>query len=150
MKFLNSGTISRTLADASETVACGETLGRAAAPGGVIALIGNLGAGKTTLTQGIMAGLGYREEVTSPTFSLVQEYHGGRLDVFHFDFYRMENEHELIELGWDDFLERGGLVIVEWPALFPQLLPPNTQWLELAHGNSGHGRTIRTIQAPQA
>ena len=112
-------------------------LGGLAEAGEVIALLGDLGAGKTTLTQGIVRGLGYEQEVTSPTFSLVQEYRGGRLEVFHFDFYRVEEEHELLDLGWDDYLERGGLVIVEWPSLFPELLPTGTKWIRLSHRENG-------------
>ncbi|MDB4508386.1 tRNA (adenosine(37)-N6)-threonylcarbamoyltransferase complex ATPase subunit type 1 TsaE [Akkermansiaceae bacterium] len=135
------------LVNASATLAFGEQLGREAIAGQVIALVGDLGVGKTTLTQGVMRGLGYTGEVTSPTFSLVQEYKGERLEVFHFDFYRVEYEHELIELGWDDFVERGGLVIVEWPGLFPQLLPLETRWLELIHSEDGKSRELREIDA---
>ena len=126
-----------SLPDAAATLAFGRSLGESARAGEVIALVGDLGAGKTTLTQGIMAGLGYQEEVTSPTFSLVQEYLGGRLEVFHFDFYRVEDEHELLDLGWDDYLDREGLVIVEWPALHPDLLPKKTRWLKLSHQEEG-------------
>ena len=147
--FTSSGAPPRHLVDAEETFSCGKELGQAAQAGEVIALVGNLGAGKTTLTQGIMAGLGYQEAVTSPTFSLIQEYHGGRLEVYHFDFYRVEHEHELIELGWDDFIERGGLVIVEWPALYPHLLPKETKWLEISHLEQGQGRTIQVVEAPE-
>ncbi len=125
------------LPDAAATLGLGREIGRVAEAGEVIALVGDLGAGKTTLTQGIVEGLGYREEITSPTFTLVQEYAGGRLEVFHFDFYRVEQEHELLELGWDDYLERGGLVIVEWPDLHPELLPKETFWLELSHREGG-------------
>lgn len=125
------------LANAMETLALGRELGEEAGPGLVIALVGDLGAGKTTLAQGIVAGLGYSGEVTSPTFSLVQEYPGGRLPVFHFDFYRVEDEHELLDLGWDDYLERGGVAIVEWPALFPDLLPEGTRWIRLSHRADG-------------
>ncbi len=129
--------MSISLPDAAATLAFGRSVGESVEAGEVIALVGNLGAGKTTLTQGIMQGLGYEQEVTSPTFSLVQEYLGGRLDVFHFDFYRVEEEHELIDLGWDDYLDRPGLVIVEWPALHPDLLPKNTRWLKLSHQEEG-------------
>ena len=125
------------LVDAMATLAFGRDLGRAAKAGEVIALVGDLGAGKTTLTQGVMQGLGYHEEVTSPTFSLVQEYRGGRLDVFHFDFYRVEDEYELLDLGWDDYLDREGLMIVEWPTLHPDLFPKNTRWLKLSHHEGG-------------
>jgi tRNA threonylcarbamoyladenosine biosynthesis protein TsaE len=125
------------LSNAEETLALGRELGEAAGSGEVIALLGDLGAGKTTLTQGIVRALGYEQEVTSPTFSLVQEYRGGRLEIFHFDFYRVEEEHELLDLGWDDYLERGGVVIVEWPSLFPDLLPPGTKWIRLSHREEG-------------
>ena len=111
------------LPDAAATVALGREIGLVAKAGDVIALVGDLGAGKTTLTQGIVEGLGYEQEVTSPTFSLVQEYLGGRLEIFHFDFYRVEEEHELLDLGWDDYLDRQGVVIVEWPNLHSDLLP---------------------------
>lgn len=131
------------LPDAAATTALGREIGRAARAGEVIALVGDLGAGKTTLTQGIVEGLGYEEAVTSPTFSLVQEYLGGRLEVFHFDFYRVEDEHELLDLGWDDYLDREGVVIVEWPTLHPDLLPKGTRWLELSH--IGEGRIINAI-----
>ncbi|MGC6465663.1 MAG: tRNA (adenosine(37)-N6)-threonylcarbamoyltransferase complex ATPase subunit type 1 TsaE [Akkermansiaceae bacterium] len=125
------------LSSADETLGLGRSMGEVARAGDVIALLGDLGAGKTTLTQGIVRGLGYDQEVTSPTFSLVQEYLGGRLPVFHFDFYRVEDEHELLDLGWDDYLERDGLVIVEWPSLFPELLPEGTKWIRLSHREDG-------------
>jgi tRNA threonylcarbamoyladenosine biosynthesis protein TsaE len=137
MSLSMSQTFPVLLANAAATLALGRELGTAAKAGEVIALIGDLGAGKTTLTQGIVEGLGYREEVTSPTFSLVQEYLGGRLEVFHFDFYRVEDAHELLDLGWDDYLDREGLVIVEWPTLHPDLLPKNTRWLKLSHEEGG-------------
>ena len=107
-----------------------EEMGRAAAaqvrPGDVIALIGGLGAGKTHWTKGLVAGLGSAAEVTSPTFGLVHEYPGGRLPVFHLDFYRLENAGELIALGWDEYLEADGVIIAEWGDKFPDLLPAGT------------------------
>ena len=109
----------------------GIALSKNLTPNSVIALDGDLGAGKTTLTQGIMKGLDYTGEVTSPTFSLVQEYHGGRLPTYHFDFYRIESPQELDHLGWDDYLERDALVIVEWASLYPDFLPPHTLSLHL-------------------
>jgi len=134
------------LSSAEDTLRLGRELGQAAQEGDVIALLGDLGAGKTTLTQGILSGLGYLKEVTSPTFSLVQEYLGGRLPAFHFDFYRVETEHELLDLGWDDYLERNGIVIVEWPSLFPQLLPEQTKWIELSHCPGGR---LAQLSGPQ-
>lgn len=125
------------LVDVEATLALGRDLGRLAKAGDVIALSGDLGTGKTTLTQGLVQGLGDQGDITSPTFSIVQEYLGGRLAVFHFDFYRVEREHELLDLGWDDYLDREGLVVVEWPTLHPNLLPKNTRWLKLSHHQGG-------------
>lgn len=127
------------LSDLAATHAAGAALAAELAPGAVIALMGDLGAGKTSLVQGLVQALG-GGEVTSPTFSLVQEYRGVDLEVFHFDFYRVEHEHELIELGWDDYLERGGIVVVEWPTLFPEILPRETRWLKMSH--EGGGRVL--------
>ncbi len=121
-------------------------LGRAAAvgvrPGMVIALIGGLGAGKTHWTKGFVAGLGSAAEVTSPTFGLVHEYPGGRLPVFHLDFYRLENADELIAIGWDEYLEADGVVIAEWGDRFPEVLPPETIRLVFSIEEDG-SRTVR-------
>ena len=104
-----------------------EALGRdaavAARPGMVIALVGGLGAGKTHWTKGFVAGLGSPAEVTSPTFGLVHEYPGGRFPVVHMDFYRMQSGHELLALGWDEYLDSGAVVVAEWADRFPALLP---------------------------
>jgi tRNA threonylcarbamoyladenosine biosynthesis protein TsaE len=99
--------------------------------GAVVALDGDLGAGKTHFVQGMVRGLGSEDLVSSPTFTLVQEYHGGHLPVFHFDFYRLEAASELLQLGWDEYLEDHGICVVEWASRFPALLPPHTQWLQL-------------------
>jgi len=99
--------------------------------GSVLALRGGLGAGKTHFTKGLAAGLGCQGEVTSPTFSLAHEYTGGHLPLFHFDFYRMESEDEVVRIGWDDYLDAEGVVVVEWPDKFPDLLPINTVWLKI-------------------
>ncbi len=121
-------------------------LGRAAAaetrPGSVIALIGGLGAGKTHWAKGFVAGLGSAAEVTSPTFGLVHEYPGGRLPIFHLDFYRLNNADELIALGWDEYLEAGGVVIAEWGDRFPEILPSETQRIVFSIETDG-SRTLR-------
>ena len=90
-----------------------------------------------------MAGLGCAAEVTSPTFTLVHEYRGGRLPVFHFDFYRIDAAEEILAVGWDDYLDEGGVIIAEWADKFPDLLPAHTAWwrLDLAPGG---GRTLET------
>ena len=111
-------------------------LGRNAAAGAkagtVFALVGDLGAGKTHWTKGLAAGLGSATVVTSPTFSLVHEYPGARLPLFHFDFYRLESAGELIDLGWDEYLEAGGVIVTEWADKFPELLPSSAHWLRFS------------------
>jgi tRNA threonylcarbamoyladenosine biosynthesis protein TsaE len=99
--------------------------------GTVIALCGNLGAGKTQMTKGIVRGLGSSADVTSPTFTLVHEYTDGRLPVFHFDFYRMESAGEVLSLGWDEYLDEKAVVIVEWADRFANLMPPHTRWIRI-------------------
>ena len=120
----------------------GRTASAAAGAGTVIALVGGLGAGKTHWTKGFVAGMGSTAAVTSPTFGLVHEYSGGRLPLFHFDFYRLESAAELIALGWDEYLEQGGVIIAEWGDQFPELLPPDTIWLHFTTETDG-SRSIR-------
>ena len=96
-----------------------------------MALCGQLGAGKTHVVKGLLDGLGSTEDVTSPTFSLVHEYQRARLPVFHFDFYRMTSKAELLNIGWDEYLDEPGVVVVEWADMFPSLLPAHTQWFQL-------------------
>lgn len=123
-----------------------ENLGRVAAgmvgAGSVIALVGGLGAGKTHWTKGFVAGIGSMAEVTSPTFGLVHEYPGGRLPVFHLDFYRLDSAEELIALGWDELLEQDGAIIAEWGDKFPEVMPPETIWLHFTVAPDG-SRTVR-------
>ena len=107
----------------AETVREGEKLGRSLSQGDVVALHGNLGAGKTAFVRGLAAGLGIRISVSSPTFTIVNEYPGG-VPLFHFDMYRLENENELFDIGWDDYLERGGVCAVEWSEKVPGAFSP--------------------------
>ena len=97
-----------------ETEALGEALAKCLTPGTVIAYRGDLGAGKTAFTRGLARGLGVREIVTSPTYTIVNEYLGGRMPLFHFDMYRLGSSDELFDIGWEDYLERGGVCAVEW------------------------------------
>jgi len=132
-------------ADATRSVAMGiaDTL----RGGEVIALVGQLGAGKTEFVKGLAAGLGYEGAVTSPTFSLVHEYAGGRLMLLHFDLYRLESEMALLALGWDEYLEENEAVtVVEWADRFPRMLPAHSRWFRLEHLESG-GRYLRSIPA---
>ncbi len=97
-----------------ETEAVGEALGLRLHGGEVIAYLGDLGAGKTAFTRGLARGLGISMRVTSPTYTIVNEYLGGRLPLFHFDMYRLGSSDELFDIGWEDYLLRGGVCAVEW------------------------------------
>ena len=97
-----------------ETEALGVRLAEALAPGAVIAFTGGLGAGKTAFPRGLARGLGIADRVASPTFTIVNEYEGGRLPLFHFDMYRLGSSDELFDIGWEDYLARGGVCAVEW------------------------------------
>ena len=98
----------------AETESIGAALGKIIKPGTVIAYRGDLGAGKTAFTRGLARGLGASEMVTSPTYTIVNEYLSGRLPLFHFDMYRLRSADDLWDIGWDDYLERGGVCAVEW------------------------------------
>ena len=97
-----------------ETERVGAALGKILNPGTVLAYRGDLGAGKTAFTRGLARGLGYAEPVTSPTYTIVNEYLGGRLPLFHFDMYRLASSDDLWDIGWEDYLDRNGIAAVEW------------------------------------
>lgn len=97
-----------------ETEAVGEKLGSALRGGEIVAFSGGLGAGKTAFTRGLARGLGISARVTSPTYTIVNEYLGGRLPLFHFDMYRLHSSDDLFDIGWEDYLARGGVCAVEW------------------------------------
>lgn len=103
-----------TTTSPSETEALGAALGRIVPPGTVIAYQGDLGAGKTAFTRGLARGLGCGDMVTSPTYTIVNEYLSGRLPLFHFDMYRLGSSQELWDIGWEDYLDRNGVCAVEW------------------------------------
>ena len=98
----------------AETERIGEALGKEISPGTVLAYRGDLGAGKTAFTRGLARGLGCTEPVTSPTYTSVNEYLSGRIPLFHFDMYRLRSSDDLWDIGWEDYLERGGVCSVEW------------------------------------
>ena len=114
-------------------VAWGAQLGRDLSAPAVIALSGELGAGKTALAQAICSGLGVLDPVTSPTFALVHQYRGGRAVVFHLDLYRINSETELDNLAWDELLDSNAVVLVEWPERAGNTLPPSTFRISLGH-----------------
>ena len=103
-----------TTRSADETQALGQKLASRLAPGDVIAYFGDLGAGKTAFTRGLAQGLGITDPVTSPTYTIVNEYISGRIPLFHFDMYRLSSSDELFDIGWEDYLSRGGVCAVEW------------------------------------
>ena len=105
-----------------ETEKLGEKLAKQLKPGTVLAYRGDLGAGKTAFTRGLARGLGYTEPVTSPTYTIVNEYLGGRLPLFHFDMYRLASDDDLWDIGWEDYLERGGVCAVEWSENVPEAM----------------------------
>ena len=106
-----------------ETFELGESLAREAKPGQVFTLIGDLGVGKTVFTQGIASGLGIAEPICSPTFTIVQEYHSGRLPFYHFDVYRIGDVEEMDEVGFEDYVYGDGVTMIEWANLIEEILP---------------------------
>jgi len=118
-----------------DTFALGEEFARACRPGDIFALCGDLGAGKTHFVKGLAAGLGCDPDaVTSPTFTLIHEYAGGRLPLFHFDFYRLESEDEALRIGFDDYLAGDGVLAIEWANKYSALLPTGTRWFHFKAG----------------
>ena len=112
-----------------DTFLLGQSLAAELRPGDVLALEGDLGAGKTQFTKGLAAGLGVETDVTSPTFTLVHEYPGGRLPLFHIDLYRLEEEREVLGIGLDDYLDGDGVTVIEWADKFAALMPRGVRWV---------------------
>jgi tRNA threonylcarbamoyladenosine biosynthesis protein TsaE len=113
------------------TQAFGESWAKDLTGGEIFALHGVLGAGKTQLVKGLARGLGYTGDVTSPTFTIVHEYRGGRLPVYHLDLYRLKNETDGIDIGIEEYLPSDGVTVIEWPDRLASILPPNVQHWEL-------------------
>jgi tRNA threonylcarbamoyladenosine biosynthesis protein TsaE len=109
--------------------------------GTVVSLIGDLGAGKTEFVKGLAVGLGFAGAVTSPTFTILHEYRGGRFPLFHMDFYRLREESELDEIGFDQYLKAGGVCAIEWGDKFPNRLPPDSVKVVFSMG-AGERRVI--------
>lgn len=125
-----------------ETEELGARLAERLEPGAVIAFTGDLGTGKTAFTRGLARGLGISDRVTSPTFTIVNEYEGGRLPLFHFDMYRLGSSDELFDIGWEDYLARGGVCAVEWSENVSDALEEGSVLVEIRRGARDNQRVI--------
>lgn len=114
---------------ASETEAIGRQFAKELSAGSILALKGELGSGKTQFTKGLVAGLGSSVPVTSPTFTIIHEYPGGRLPVYHFDFFRLEGQESVARLGLDDYFFGDGISVIEWADRFPEFIPEQARWI---------------------
>ena len=134
------------LKNEEETRAFGAKLAESLGPNSIIALTGDLGAGKTTLSKAIALGLGVRETITSPTFTIVCEYETGRLPLYHFDVYRVSDSEELFEIGFEDYFTKGGVCLIEWANLLEEgLLPKDVMKINMEYGETDDER-ILTIE----
>jgi tRNA threonylcarbamoyladenosine biosynthesis protein TsaE len=115
----------------AETEEAGAQFAQTLRRGDVLALVGDLGAGKTQLVKGIARGLGSQDPVTSPTFTLVHEYSRGSLPLYHFDFYRLENADALRGIGFDEYIFGDGVSVIEWADRFPGAIPPRARWIRI-------------------
>ena len=131
-----------------ETEHIGEMLGKRLRPGTVVAYRGGLGMGKTAFTRGLARGLGCAGRVTSPKFTIVNEYDGAT-PLFHFDMYRLGSSDELFDIGWEDYLTRGGVCAVEWSERVDDAMPADTLWVDIARGTDESDRII-TISGGEA
>ena len=128
-----------------ETEHIGQQLGQSLQPGAVVAYIGGLGMGKTAFTRGLARGIGCQDRVTSPTFTIVNEYEG-RLPLFHFDMYRLSDSDALFDIGWEDYLDRGGVCAVEWSENVSDALPDGTIYVTIARHEENPDWRIITIE----
>lgn len=117
-----------------ETELFGLELAKELKSGDILALIGDLGTGKTTLTSYIAKGLGIKEQVISPTFTIVSEYHSGKLDLYHFDVYRLDSSEDLFEIGAEEYFYAGGVCIIEWADRIAEILPDDTKVIFIEYG----------------
>lgn len=126
----------------------GLKLGKEARPGTVIAMIGDLGTGKTTLTKAIAEGLGVKDIITSPTFNIVKEYDSGRLPLYHFDVYRIGDVEEMFEIGYEEYFFGEGICVVEWADIIEELIPEDAVVIRIQYGASPEER-IYEIEGAQ-
>ena len=130
----------------AETEDLGRRLAAALSPGAVVAYRGDLGMGKTAFTRGLARGLGCEGRVTSPTFTIVNEYEGPGLPLFHFDMYRLEDAGDLFDIGWEDYLDRGGVCAVEWSERVEEALPEDAVTVSIASCPENEGWRIITLE----
>ena len=142
MKFFEQEII--RLNNEADTRALGHRIAEAAEPGDVVALIGDLGTGKTALTKYIAEGLGIKGDISSPTFTIVKEYRNGRLPLYHFDVYRLGNGDELIDIGAEEMLDGDGLCVIEWADIVADVLPEDALAIRLDYGEN-EGERIAEI-----
>ena len=128
----------------SETENAGRAFANTLPAGSIVALVGPLGAGKTQFVKGLVAEIGSRTSATSPTFTLIHEYAGGRLPVYHFDFFRLEDRQSADRLGLDEYFFGDGICVIEWADKFPDLIPPGARWISL----ESKSETTRSITVP--
>jgi len=127
-----------------ETEQFGEEVAKSLRGGDVLAFTGSLGMGKTAFTRGLARGLGCRGRVTSPTFTIVNEY-DGKTPLFHFDMYRLGSSDELFDIGWDDYLARDGVCAVEWSERVSDALPDDTIYVDIARGEEDENTRTITV-----
>jgi len=125
-----------------ETWALARTFAKELTPGTVVCLEGDLGAGKTTFTQGLAAALGVPGRVTSPTFCIVQEHAGAETLLAHMDLYRLHGEDDVLAIGWEDYLSRGAILVVEWPERAGELIPKNAKRVTFRHLEGDENRLV--------
>lgn len=143
MKNINSRTI--TIKSEEETRALGLELAGNAEPGDVVALVGDLGTGKTALTRYIAEGLGIKDTISSPTFTIVKEYKSGRMPLYHFDVYRLGNVEEFYDIGGEEYLFGDGLCVIEWAEIVKEAWPDETVVINICYGEN-EGERVLTIE----
>lgn len=136
--------IEKILRNEEDTIELGKAISEKLRPGSVLALTGDLGAGKTTLSRSICSSLGI-EDVTSPTYTIVNEYEGD-YPVFHFDAYRLTNAEALWDIGFDDYIDRNGIIIIEWADIVADALPDDTIWVEMHYHAQGRMALIKGME----
>ena len=128
-----------------DTRALGLEIADALEPGDIVALIGDLGTGKTALTKYIAEGLGIKEEISSPTFTIVKEYKSGRLPLYHFDVYRLGSGEELLDIGAEEMLEGDGVCVIEWADIAADVLPADALVVKLVYGEDADSRFVELL-----